>query len=213
MTKILSLDKALNTGWENFKKYGTASILVWNFIFFFSLISSFFIPKNETLLFIYQIITSIVTLYLSIAIYQVYLKAARKKSFESKDLLVHPVKILYIIGMLILIAIPLFTLFAITYFTFPITLVITVPLAIIYFIFIIIYLTQTIFLILDGKGPIQSIKQSYQLIRGNGFRYFLFIMCISGINLVGFLFFGIGILLAGPLTEVLKAQLYVNLTE
>lgn len=213
MTKLLSLDKALNTGWDNFKKYGVPSIILWNFIFFFSLITNFFYPQNETLFTIYQIVITIAIFYFSIVVFQVYLKAVRKKSFESSDLLIHPIKLLSIIGSGILIALPLLILALVTAVGFPITLIITAPLAVIYLIFANIYLSQTVFLIIDGKGPIQALQESYQLISGNGFRYFLFMMCLGGINLVGILCLGVGILFAGPLTEVLKAQLYVNLTE
>lgn len=212
MTKKLSLDNALNTGWDNFKEYGIPSLLLWNFIFFFSLITSFLYPSDEVLYIIYNVITVFITVYLSIAIYQVYLKAVHKKNFESSDLIVSPIKIVYILLTGIILAIPVIGLVLAS--LIPFVIILTIPVGILYLIFISIFLSQSIFLILDkDKGPIESLTGSFELIKGNGFRYFLFLSCLGGINLVGLLCFGVGFLFTGALTEVLKAQLFVNLTK
>jgi hypothetical protein len=216
MKKLLSLDNALNTGWQNFKKHGGASILIWNAIFFLSLISTLytlFNPIEDLYISIaYQLVTGIFFFYASIAIYQVYLKAVRAKTFEKTDLIVKPKKLLSIIGMVIIIIIPAIVLILLT--IVPFAFLITVPVLIIYSVFISIYFSQATFLILDKSlNPIEALSESFNLINGNGFRYVLFMTCLGTINILGLLCFGIGLLIAGPLTEILKAQLYVNISK
>jgi uncharacterized membrane protein len=212
MKNILSLDKALNTGWENFKKFGAPSILLWNFIFFLSLGTTLYTPENANINFVYQVVTGLLLGYLSLAIYQFYLKAVNNKSFETSDLLVSPKKILYTILTGILLLLPLVPLAVIS--IVPLLPILTIPAALVYIIFISIYFSQTIFIILNESiGPIQSLKKSFQLIKGNGFRYILFMACLGTINIIGILSLGVGLLLTGPLTEIIKAQLYINLSK
>jgi hypothetical protein len=37
--------------------------------------------------------------------------------------------------------------------------------------------------------------------------------CLGTINIIGILSLGVGLLLTGPLTEIIKAQLYINLSK
>lgn len=216
MKKLLSLDNALNTGWQNFKKHGGASILIWNAIFFLSLISTLytlFNPIEDLYISVaYQLVTGLFFFYVSIAIYQVYLKAVRAKAFEKTDLIVEPKKLLSIIGMFIILIIPVILLVILS--IIPLAFLVTTPILIIYLIFINIYFSQSTFLILDKSlNPIEALSESFNLINGNGFRYVLFMSCLGLINLLGLLCFGFGLLITGPLTEILKAQLYVNIAK
>jgi uncharacterized membrane protein len=69
------------------------------------------------------------------------------------------------------------------------------------------------FFILDkGLGPIESLKKSAEVTKGIRWHLVLFFLATSAIDLLGLLVFGIGILIAAPVTLIAMATLYCRLT-
>jgi len=62
--------------------------------------------------------------------------------------------------------------------------------------------------ILDGAGPMDAIKQSWDLTRGHTLDLFLFGLIYVGINLLGLLCFVVGLLASGPISLIAHAHLY-----
>lgn len=69
------------------------------------------------------------------------------------------------------------------------------------------------FFILDkGSGPIEALHQSADATKGMRNHILLFILACIGLNLLGFLFFGVGILITGPVTLIAMASVYEIIT-
>lgn len=68
------------------------------------------------------------------------------------------------------------------------------------------------YLVYDEKlGPIEAIKRSIFITNGYGFELFLFGMLLFGINVLGFICLGVGILVSGPVTILAAAYVYRHL--
>ena len=64
-------------------------------------------------------------------------------------------------------------------------------------------------LIMDrGAGGIQAIEASWRMMRGYKLQYFLLVLASLGINLLGFLCLGVGLIVTIPLTAAAKAAFY-----
>lgn len=69
------------------------------------------------------------------------------------------------------------------------------------------------FFILDkGYGPIEALKESAEITKGIRKHVLLFILACIGIVILGFLCFGIGLLIAVPVTLIAMASVYEKLT-
>lgn len=211
--KKLSIDNALNQGYENFKNNAGAIIGIFLLILAFSIITSFYIPDNPMAYFIYQLIIALFSIYLGVAAIQAYLQAAKGKDITGNVFKVHPVKLIYLLIMWIVIAIPFLLALAPILLDQYLLYILIAPLLLVYGIYVSIYLSQSQYLIIDQKkNPIQAIQESHGMMEGNGFKYYLLMFCLAGINLVGLLCFFVGIIITAPLTEVIKAQIYQNLS-
>jgi uncharacterized membrane protein len=69
------------------------------------------------------------------------------------------------------------------------------------------------FFILDKSlGPIEALKKSAKATRGARGHLFLFFLACVGINLLGLLFFGVGLLITVPMTLIALAVIYRKMT-
>jgi uncharacterized membrane protein len=69
------------------------------------------------------------------------------------------------------------------------------------------------FFILDkGLGPIKSLKASAKATRGNRWHVFLLFLACTGLDVLGILCFGVGILISSPITLIAIATVYEKLT-
>jgi uncharacterized membrane protein len=69
------------------------------------------------------------------------------------------------------------------------------------------------FFILDkGSGPIECLKQSAEATQGIRWHVFLLFLVCTALDLLGLLFFGVGILIAAPVTLIALATVYRQLT-
>lgn len=69
------------------------------------------------------------------------------------------------------------------------------------------------FFILDkGLGPIESLKQAAEATKENRWQVLLLFLACAGLDLLGLLFFGVGILIAAPVTMIALATVYDKLT-
>jgi len=68
------------------------------------------------------------------------------------------------------------------------------------------------YLVIDKhKGPIEALKGSWQMTKGNKWQLFLLVLTIIALNLVGFLAFVVGLLVTVPLSLLMMAHTYRKL--
>lgn len=68
------------------------------------------------------------------------------------------------------------------------------------------------FIIEQGKGPLEALKESRRITRGYKGKIFVFCLLALLLDILGALFFGIGLFITLPLTWVAQARIYVLLT-
>lgn len=69
------------------------------------------------------------------------------------------------------------------------------------------------FFILDkGSGPIEALKQSAEATKGIRWPVFLLFLACAGLDLLGLLCFGVGLLIAGPVTLIAMTVVYRKIT-
>lgn len=68
------------------------------------------------------------------------------------------------------------------------------------------------FLLDRNASPLQALDQSWNAVRGCSWKVFFFMIIVALINVIGFLCFGIGLLITAPLTGVAYALLYRKLS-
>ncbi|MDO9508306.1 MAG: hypothetical protein Q7I97_03010 [Thermovirgaceae bacterium] len=65
------------------------------------------------------------------------------------------------------------------------------------------------YLIIDrGMEPVEALKGSFEMTRGFWLELFLFLLCIVGINFLGAIAFGLGLLVTIPVTFLAHAWVY-----
>ena len=69
------------------------------------------------------------------------------------------------------------------------------------------------FIIDKGQGPIEAIKSSWEITRGIKWELFVFGLLIIGINLLGLLALGVGIIITYPVTTLAQAYVYRKLAK
>ena len=67
------------------------------------------------------------------------------------------------------------------------------------------------FIVDQNAGPITAVKESWKISTGLEWRIVLFMLVLGGINIVGAIFFGLGLLISLPLTQLSTALLYRQL--
>lgn len=68
------------------------------------------------------------------------------------------------------------------------------------------------YLIVDkGRGPIEAMKESWRITKGNRWKLFLLVLAIAGINIVGFFLLVVGLLVTIPVTMLALAHAYRTL--
>lgn len=211
--KKLSIDKALNQGYENFRNNAGATIGMFLLMVAFAIVTSLYSPANPASYFIYQFIVFLFSMYLGVALVQAYIQAAKGKEITKDVFKVHPLKLIYLVVMGIIITLPFSLLAAPFLIEQYLLFIVIIPLLLVYGVYITIYLSQGQYLIIDQmKNPIQAIQESHKMMKGNGFKYYLLIFCLGAINLIGMLCLFVGLIITTPLTEVIKAQIYQNLS-
>ncbi|TAK05011.1 DUF975 family protein [Patescibacteria group bacterium] len=137
--------------------------------------------------------------YLSTGVMRLTLDAVLGRPYTLKSLLVEPIVFLnallasIIVGFLVLIGLLLF---------------------IIPGIYVSLAFTPIIYVVLDQKvGAVEAVQRCWNLTKGNRGRIFLFGLAAFGINLLGVLALGVGLLVTVPLTWLAMADVYRQLAE
>jgi len=69
------------------------------------------------------------------------------------------------------------------------------------------------YLVIDrGLGPIESMKESWRVTKGNKWQLFLLFLALIGINLLGVAALVVGLLVSVPITMLAAAHAYRTLT-
>lgn len=69
------------------------------------------------------------------------------------------------------------------------------------------------FFILDkGSGPIEALQQSAEATKGIRWQIFLLFLACAGLDLLGLLCFGVGLLIAAPITLIALTSVYRKIT-
>lgn len=68
------------------------------------------------------------------------------------------------------------------------------------------------FIIDKGSGPIEALEKSAEATKGMRMELLLFFLACAGIDALGVLFFGVGILIASPVTLIAMASVYEKIT-
>lgn len=63
-----------------------------------------------------------------------------------------------------------------------------------------------------NKGPIEALKESYALAKGKRWPLFLFLLAAVGLNIIGALLVGVGLLVTIPVTMIAIAHAYKTLS-
>ena len=70
-----------------------------------------------------------------------------------------------------------------------------------------------VFIIEDGDNPIDAMKKSWYMTKGFVVELFLFYLLIIGINLLGAIAFGIGLIVSMPVSTLAYAYMYRKIAE
>lgn len=97
---------------------------------------------------------------------------------------------------------------------YPIVVICGIILLIIPGIFWAIRFSFSPLIVIDTKiGPIKAMKESYAITKGAFWKIMLFWIAVAILNFVGFLFFGIGLLLTVPVTTFASVYVYRLLSQ
>lgn len=66
----------------------------------------------------------------------------------------------------------------------------------------------TSYLIVEGKGPIEAMKASWEMTKGNRWKVALLLLAVAGINLAGFLAFVVGLVVTVPMSMLALVHAY-----
>ncbi len=80
-------------------------------------------------------------------------------------------------------------------------------------IFMLKYYFFDYFVVDKGYGPIEALKKSAEITKGNRLNLFMFILLILFINILGMFFFFIGLIITIPITILATAFVYRKLSE
>ena len=62
-------------------------------------------------------------------------------------------------------------------------------------------------------GPIEALKQAGEASKGVRWEIFLLMLACYGVNILGMLFFGVGVLITYPMTLIAMATVYFHITD
>ncbi len=199
-TKRLAMGEAVNFGWDTMKA---------NFLFFIGLLVAILIivgvpsfignraQDSPAIVVAFSLLTFILELVVGLGVIRITLKFVDHETVEFGDLFSAAgyffsyliASILY--GLMVGIG----------------TILLIVPGIIVAVIF---YMYQ--YSIVDrGLGPIEALKRSAELTRGVRWDLFLFMLLLAGINILGALALGVGLLVTTPTTMVALAHAYRQL--
>lgn len=77
---------------------------------------------------------------------------------------------------------------------------------------LVLFLFYPFFILDKSSGPIQSLKRSANLTKGERWHILAFLLACVGVNLLGLLFFGIGIFITTPIVLIAIASVYERMT-
>ena len=183
-----------------------------------------FSPQN-IILFIAQILISVVTIVLTCGEYRIHLKIARKEQANIKDLF-YPIKNLpdrYILarllflGYLILAAIFLIPAIVSIYINNPILILISIPLGLISVVLILMVsftFDLVFFFMLDNENltVMEAFRICKQTMKGNKRRYFYITLSFIGMSFLIILSLGIGVLWVHPYINQTLTLFYLDIT-
>jgi uncharacterized membrane protein len=69
----------------------------------------------------------------------------------------------------------------------------------------------TSYFIIEGKGPIEAIKASWEMTKGNRWKVALLLLAVAGLNLAGFLAFVVGLVVTVPISMLALVHAYRTL--
>lgn len=197
-----SIKEALSFGWYKMKSHFSILIGIVFLQFFIYFSFSFFermIQEIDSVFiallvyFIYLFVSTVINM----GIIKISLKIHDNEKIKSDDLIAsYPLFLTFMIASIISSLLIFFGLIA---FLIP-----GIILAIKFFF--------VDYLIVDKKlGPIESLKKSWQITKGNKWNLFLFILLLAFINILGFICLIIGLLITIPTTLMATAFVYRKL--
>lgn len=221
MTPRISIGAAFSRGWETFAKRPLFFVGVLFLVFVIgaalqipSVVIDLLTPDNTKNIdaaslplfliggwftLVFSLIGWSVQQYLSTGVMQLTLDAAVGRPYTLKSLLIEPKIFLNailassVVGILVLIGLLCF---------------------IIPGIYLSLAFAPVIYVVLDQKlGPVDAVQRCWNLTKGNRGRLFLFGVASFGINLLGILALGIGVLVTAPFTWLAMADVYRQLAE
>lgn len=68
------------------------------------------------------------------------------------------------------------------------------------------------YFVADGDGAVDSLRKSWQATRGHKWSLFLFMFALGGLNILGMLACGVGVLVSAPVTMLALAIVYTRIT-
>jgi len=202
--KVFSIGDSLSYGWDKFKKHYAFLIGILILIFFINLImgifSSIFEETFPVLDLIFNILTLVISFFLTIGTINIYLKIYDEKQPSIHDLYdVTPS--LFFRCLLAAILVGLIVLVGLLLFIIP-------------GIIIIIMLQYFIYIIVDKDlDSIESIKESRRITSGYKWDLLLLYIVLAGLNLLGILCFGIGLLVTIPVSSLAYIYVYKKLAD
>lgn len=149
---------------------------------------------------LWGIISFVVKMYLGVVTIIVSLKAVRGESLTVQEVLVKDWKMIwpYVLVSLLYSLVVIFG-----------TILLIVPGVI----FGLMYFLSTYLVVDQGLGVIESMKESKRLTGGKRGKLFLIGLTSLGINILGMLCLGVGVIVTAPLTVVMGGLVYQRLAE
>lgn len=221
MTHRISIGQAFSHGWKTFAKRPLFFVGVLFLLFFVTLVIQMpglvlDLVTPDTLenadaagvsvlllgawgAIVFALLSWVVQQYLSIGVIRITLDAVSGRPYSLKSLLLDPMVFVNVLLASIVAG-------ALAFLGF---LALIIP-----GIYISLALSPVVYVILDQKvGPIDAVQRCWHLTKGNRGWLFLFGLASFGINVLGILALGVGLLVTVPFTWLAMADVYRQLAE
>lgn len=193
----LSVQELLSFGWNTFKKrpwFFVGTILIYMVV----QMALGFITGPDAPGIAVIALSFVVSTLLNLGLMSVYLKAHDTPEAPSYKDLWAPAHFWRYLAVSILIAI---------------VVLVGLVLLIIPGIFAALALSMAGYLVIDrNMGPIEAMKESYRITKGNWLKLFLFGLCMLVLGILGAIPFGIGLLVVAPITMLATVHAYRKLS-
>ncbi len=202
-TKRFSKNEAISFGWNIFRDNFRFLILIFLIFLLFAfvpdIIGSKTIEASTSLGVLFYSLGYFLTIVMTIGIMKISLKFYDSEKPEISDLFSHyKLFINYFLASF---------LYALIVFAGLILLIVPG------IVFGLKYYFFDYYVVDKGCGPIEALKRSAQITKGNKWNLFLFILLVLGINILGMIFLFVGLLVTIPVTALATAFVYRKLSE